>query len=852
MANEKELKISAKIISDGFEKAARDNAALRKELEGVNRGFSDMKRALDAVVSGQKAAASSIRETNTALKQQNDLTSVAKSAGERYRQMGAGQFQYPTSQSGFSDYKGTDIDPSWKYKAPGSGINWGRVGKGMQIGGSILGGVGAAVGLGASLYDSYYARQERKAEQAITEKSIGMDNLARSSSYRNQAFFESRTQPQSYRAFKDMAQISFATQDSGKTSVDANGNVIAGGGLTTMLGKDIIARQANMKPEQNLLDAQKSRAEGGYLRAAAGGIMGLGKVVGGLGLALGGAGAAVAGTVASAGVAAPLAAALGTATTVGGYGIAASGAKDVFSSFRAAVDVWHGNIMLDKKLKEGEMQAKQSENAVGANKSLDEVLAIQNYQMQAFAGSARGQMAAGQSALNAGAYQQAIGMSGLDEGAAVGLMSGINRNFGSAGKGALSSAYRATAFHGMTGGTAANIAGTFKTLTGDSQALERIMAAGVRQGMGSLDMGFFENLGAASAKAGYSGAEGAMDPGAAAGALFSGRRNPNAFAVQEKIQGLGLASSMFQDNTYLKSRGMASAMGILGPNAKGLDVGALNDASFTALAGGKGSEMLNALGITSNQRRAMLKSRVNTLIDPLRPNLPGLKEGQSSSDYLQGLIGNLGSKNKGTRTGAEHDLARLAAVGAGTYGEEFGGMRGMFEAMGASPAQMKQFEKNGVIGKLPGGVTPGAAGRELSGAAKLRGKDIKTGEQLSQDIGTAERAILHDENGQITNQMNAQQKADWYGWARPTDKTPVTDAEKAKRKAGAAQDIAQIYGHTTAGQAEAAGPSYQATQDLITALKGLTDVIKQPKTLKDFFGMGHRATPAERATLETK
>lgn len=827
MGNEKSLKINAVYSSQGAEKSTRETEAYRKALETLGRAARETQRAIDSLVGGMKAETKVVQDHNEALKSQvtyiQNLTAARQRAQSPMSAQWNGQTAYmnpiysdrgaplTTMQSG----RGADWNPP---QPPGSTLA--RFGRGMQFAGAGLGAVGAGLGIVGSLVGSYYGHEARRAQLDIMEKTTGMNNLSAAQGYRNSVFMESRSAPQSWMALRDAATYSIATDS----------------GMQSLTGSQLRARAANMEPEQRLLEAQKGMAGAGIWTGLAKGAAGVGGVLAGGGmiagaLGLGGAGVLAGGALSATGVGAvaglPLMAgsALGASAGTGaGLLTAGAGIAGILAGFKEVTSAIKENTAIDKKIKEKQVEAEQSGQALGANSAMNQILAIKQYQMGAFASSAGAQLSAGQSALNAGAYQTALGMSALDTGTAVGLQASLNRGFGQAGRGALGTAYRAAGSFGMNAGTAGALAGAFQTLTGDAHSLERILAAGVRQGMSSLDMGFFEKFGQAAVKAGYSGAEGQMSPMAAVGALMSGRRAPNAFQVNEKIQGLDLATSMFQDNTYLRARSMASGIGILGTNARGAEVGALAGASFTALAGKQGSEKLRLMGITDAQRQQALTERLNTLTDPMRDML-GLSPGVSSADYVRGLIKRVGSRNQKTSRAATNDLGRLAAYGSEVFGEEFGGMRGLFEAMGADRGTLRRLENMGAIGRLPGGVIPGAAAQEQAGARRLQQRDLKKGEDLSRDVQSAIKLI--DTNDVDPLQLQGISALDL---ARLRDeRTP------ARERGNIAQRVMQGYNEQMGARAEQQGGTYEATKELVDALKDLTKTLKARDT-KPFGG----------------
>lgn len=148
--------------------------------------------------------------------------------------------------------------------------------------------------------------------------------------------------------------------------------------------------------------------------------------------------------------------------------------------------------------------------------------------------------------------------------------------------------------------------------------LEKIMAAGIKNGMKELDTVFFQKIGEAVS----TNTIGAMGKtGMASGALFSqgltgGQEDGR--MLQENVRGLGFMNQMQASNPFLSSRNLAGAANILGPSASIESMETLSKASFedlSAMASGEAdpNNMLSIFGITPNQAQQAIDERSRML-----------------------------------------------------------------------------------------------------------------------------------------------------------------------------------------------------------------------------------------------
>jgi hypothetical protein len=352
----------------------------------------------------------------------------------------------------------------------------------------------------------------------------------------------------------------------------------------------------------------------------------------------------------------------------------------------------------------------------------------------------------------------------------------------------------------MSAEAATQVVGAFGAQGGDGgKQLERLMAAAVKSGMESIDMGFFEKLATASAKGAYSSATGYV--GAAQGAMmFAGMYRPNQYDVQERIGGIAAGDRLFTQNSYFRSRGMVDAARILGSGAEGAQVSALSGASFGELLGGKESERLRALGITPEQMKAYRDTRLNNLGDVLGgyKKIKGMVGGQSFSDFLRSLAADLKDPKK--RRAAMEKLNTLSAYGGELTGEQFGDLRGALGAYGVSDKD---------IGAMLGGrggmgdfARQGGLGAQIvSSQNRMQNEDLLGGTKSLKDVETSKKAL---EDYKFLNAMLKKDPEMVSKWTLNPEKY--------------ASDIKMRYQEFQGSTAAATTPGYESTQQLNEAL----------------------------------
>lgn len=565
-------------------------------------------------------------------------------------------------------------------------FDWAKLGGSFMKGGAMLGAAGTLVGQGTDLYTTW---QEHKGRQEIKDKTQGLENLARSQSFRNYRYQEAMTSPIGYIAMKNAMRFSVRTADSAEVGVDANGRITGAdaGNMRAESSGSAISRASRMTGENRLIEAQKAHGLGHMVAGGLG-------ILGGLGMI---GGAAMGGAKIGAGLGTMLAPGVGTAIGgVAGGLIGGAGAMMLTSSFKEALGGFFEEKSASKKLRTGELSAEQSEAAVRAERAIDEIAAIKRSQLMAFGEASPERLALARQTI--GTYAGGVAVAGYSQAETGAAIAGGLRQFGAVG-GGIGRAALGMGNMGMGVGAAAHIMGMGATTgNGGAATMERVVAAGFAQGWKQLDMTFFEKIGGAFADGLYSPG-GGMRGAAAGAALFSGLGpNPNQLTVGENLRGGGVERSIFGSNAYFQSQAMLQASNILGENATGLEIGALGKASMADLLGG--TDKLKALGITEGQRKSALTQRLGSLGNVLGgadKRIGAMQGGGTFQELLQGLAGDLGNKShskeaEARRTAAKGNLDRIAAVASEMLGEEdFGGLEGFLRQAGVSERDMKHF-----------------------------------------------------------------------------------------------------------------------------------------------------------------
>jgi hypothetical protein len=814
--NEKQLKITSVFDTRGAEKVTKATEDLRKLYDQLGRSIKDVQKSLSDLDGVQKRNTDVIAKETEVLRQQVEQLKALRQAhlgvaqaaggygGMGYRTQGPSPAGYggtatygsiPGSRRGFS--QGADTSP----------YAFNRTQHYMGIA-ARLGGIGAGIagigGLAAGAMGAYGDWLQHSGNAMAHEKSAGMEGLAGASAYRNHVFMESRTAPAGYAAVRNAHVFNLKTKDSERIRVGADGRLIQPGeaGNRSVTGGNFVGDNQDMTGEMRA-------REGAWMNAAKGGVAGLGKVIGGGLLGAAGVAGLMAAPVAGAftgGLGALAAGAAGVAGISGGASMATGGVKEIINA------IW-GVHHEEKKEREGQQESAQDANAIKSEKLMDEVLAITRYQMGVHDQRASTRLNGGRSTL--GGFHDVP--YDFDLGEALSISAGARRGYGrggAAGQGSIFDARR----RGMSAEAATEIVGTFGQEGNGGQQLKNLMAAAVKSGMESLDMGFFEKLGTAAAQNAY-GSQGLRDPSAAA-AMFAGLYKPNKYDVQEQIGGAKGANDLFRNNHYFRSRGLVDASRILGNDATGLKIRTLNNASFEDLLGG--SEALNSLNVTAEQREAMRQSRINNLGDTLgdQPEIAGMLGGGDFSHFLQTLAGDLKDPKK--RAAAKKKLNLLATAAGGLTGMDFGTMRGALRGFGVSTADMAAFGKGGDTGKFKY-FQDGAD--IVAHHNRTTARDDKSGGQALADVETARH---NWQNEKFQQEVMSTPE----GHQLQQDLNQTTDP---KRAAAAARKMNLKFSEWRGKAAQNVGEGYDSGQKLSEQLGQMSDLLQRGvnKELKD-------------------
>lgn len=802
--NTKQLKVEAIFDTRGAEKVLKASEDLRKVYTELGRIVKDLGkefRELDSIQQrrqqSQDKELESVKKQIDALRRKREelvmLERVSQGGALRATSSGGGN----VGVGGGGNFSGNGAN----YNGPVGGGGFlskaaGFLGKAAPI----MGYVGAGVSMIGGAVSAYGDYQQHAGRAEQHEKFMGMENLARSQSYRNHMFMESRQAPIGFTAYKHAYNFNVKSKNSDMVTVDAKGNIIQPGGDQTDVysGSALQGRAQNMHGAYQESQGKITSGQGHMISAAGKGISGMGVLAGAasgaaLGFGLGGPiGAGIGGV-------------LGGVAASGGVGAIVGAIKEGTAAY---FQVHHE----EKKLREGELEAQQSEEGVKMDKLKDEVLAITRYQMGVLSSNAGTMSSVDRSSLGFEGY--ARGQTDFDRGESYSVVTGARRGYGSVfdnyktkkGTGnALSSVFEAGR-RGMNMGVATDVIGAFgSTSSGKegAQQLEKLMQMAVKHGMESVDMGFFEKLAGAAAKQHFSQTSG-VNSNAAAALMFSGLYKPNQYQVQNRTSGLAAGDRLFTENSYFRSRGMVDAASVLGNNANGARVSALAGASMAELMADKNgniSERLMAGGINATQAGAYKKKRLQGLGDVLGgyDDVKKLIGGKDFDSYLQDLGGRLGGKNKKDRAAAQKELNTLSFYGSALTGEQFGDLQGALGAYGASAADLK-----GLKGGMPWQRRGGQASAIVATQNRMHNTDIKGGKDALNDVETSKALIDFKKNQGF---MNAMLKEDPDMVSRWT-KDPAKHAAEIKMK------HQQFQGNAAAGT----GPGYESTQELNKAL----------------------------------
>lgn len=290
---------------------------------------------------------------------------------------------------------------------------------------------------------------------------------------------------------------------------------------------------------------------------------------------------------------------------------------------------------------------------------------------------------------------------GSDLGESLGLGVGLADRFGARNViGA--QGYAAQALRGQQQGLGSEFTGNFLGSLGSAgsngtEVLAKILSQAVRQGMGSLDVQFFEKLGSSVARASITagGAVGAAGSQSLAATLMGGITNGgtaagmHALDIRESgLQGLDKLSRI----PAVHFTKMAIAKRLLGDDASGAQILALANASPQELI--QGGRRMDALGITESQRLDVLQGGLETATMGLTGN------GKSKEALkLQAIIKSSGGFRNALKNPEFRELAgTLVSVATGVSEEE--GL-GAFEDIAHSRDKLKGGKS---LGRISGGL----------------------------------------------------------------------------------------------------------------------------------------------------
>ena len=371
---------------------------------------------------------------------------------------------------------------------------------------------------------------------------------------------------------------------------------------------------------------------------------------------------------------------------------------------------------------------------------------------------------------------------GYDVGSSASVLSGLAQQFGaSTTMGGLGKSAFDMSKKGMDAGVAGAIMGQVQMGGGDGQqVLERIFAKGVKQGMDSLDMKFFERIGGAVAEQAIT-QSGSVSGGNLPEALMFGLKKGSTMAdVQGNISGMQMANQMATQNGFFASRSMAMAAEALGPNASGVTIQALNETSPTDLMADK-NEYLDNLGIDKKTRQKFGRDRLNMLGNVLGGGAAG--DGPEAKRIKAG-IEKYGDFATYMQKGGQKERDFAGAVGKSVFGgADYDTFQGMMNFIGGTK------QKAGTV--KPGesalkDVVDGQAITNIATQTKLVFKQFENVNKILNDI-------VKGSNGAVKNIGEAYSKL-----AQATvdmmDKTMTTGSEGYGSSADAAMATAGLVG----------------------------------------------------------
>lgn len=731
-----DLTKTAKTTVKELDEIRKRSAGIATDFQNLSKTAGQVAREFGQMALAERNLMNSVQATNRELDKQAQLLKVVTGTGGPMnvsfnppgaagpRIINGGAPNVGVGGSGGSGVGATYKGPS----GGGGGIPWGKIGTGAL---NLLGAGNMALGM----YGQYLQHSGR---HMVEDKTMGAENLVRSQAYRNFLYNEAVSGPIGWAGMKRGISMKLRTRDSAGSEVDDQGNIQGSqaGATRSETKGSFVSAAAKMTGEAREISGEK-------ISAISQGIAGAIKIMAGAGagFALGGPLGALTGGI-------------GTAVMTGA-------GSDIMNAVR-------GYKHADRKLATGDLEAQQAERAAQAEHIIDQLRAIQRRQIGAFEEASGESVSLGRQTLGAADLAMSGMYGGYSAGEMGSVIGGLRRGAGSRAGGTKHMAAVLQAGNmGMDLGTGTKIMGASESAGADgARNLERIFAAGIKQGMGSLEMGFFEKLGGAFAESLYSGSSGARS--SAVGAmLFSGLGpSPSAHAVDENVRGQGMDRNIFKGNNYFSSRALVEAANVLGEGGRdvsNVDIMSLGESSLADLAG-EGSSGLRAVlkkgGLNDDEVTQRIQSfrsrRINMLGDTIGgPFGKEIAGAGGLENFMTSMVGQLGGKDAKARHGAEEQLQALGMTLSKTLGEEdAGAIMGMLRGIGgAGNAAAQAFMKGS--GKLPG-VVSGLDAQVIDFKKRRKFDEIKAGKKY---VGNEEAAAGAMQVLEDTGPMNPRDQA---------------------------------------------------------------------------------------------
>jgi hypothetical protein len=244
------------------------------------------------------------------------------------------------------------------------------------------------------------------------------------------------------------------------------------------------------------------------------------------------------------------------------------------------------------------------------------------------------------------------------------------KNVRKAGQGSLMSSVLGLERMGMDRAVSGSALGTMQQAAGGiasaNRQLEDVMTKAFRRGVTDARLG--EEIVKATGEAAFGFGGAAKDMGSF-GMMLSGGLDSNSTLrdVQANVGGFGAVSNLFQNNDYFKAIKAESAHNILGAGGTGTQMMASSKASLGELI--RGSDMLDAAGITDEQRKQMFNQSANSLMGSFLtngndPQTAGLRSalGSNGGDIVGALQGKGNKRIKGKNFGELDQQFALAGA----------------------------------------------------------------------------------------------------------------------------------------------------------------------------------------------